>query len=199
MPLPRPARAVLTVATAALVAASLASAMGCNEILFPCGDRSKELTAYANEAKFLDGDWTLVTVDGKPKPANGFPIPGTSDRVLLGELRFATFNVREGDCAKPKQSTGEVVAVYQIGDAAGKPKGKLQKQAGSFSYDHQAGRVTISALGHSATANVTTQGVDIGSYRDMAGSVPVPVKVAGFDFGTITFNVVFTTAPIAAP
>jgi hypothetical protein len=67
-----------------------------------------------------------------------------------------------------------VIASFQVIDTRGLSKPE-QVQAGSFEYDHISKVVTLRALGHATTMQVTV--IDrIIPYRRMFGSVILPLK-----------------------
>ena len=155
--------------TIASLCLALVATMSCgfDDITAVCD----ELLEFEIEG-YMDGVWALATVDGSPIPATGYVIQGKSDRVRAGSIEFRTRDVPLGSCERPKESTGVAIATYLLADNTGRPKSPSKVQAGSFTYKHEAGTLTLRALGRSVSGPRT------GSSFTVSGEVP--------DFGTHT-------------
>ena len=163
----RPARAVLIATVAVvMVGAIVGSACHFDFVFSPCLEtfRPKD---------FLDGRWTLTTVDGQLIPVAGLVLPGSTDKLIAGTLFVNTFYLNEGTCEKPKGSRGQVIAVYLLKPAA---SAELRKsQLGSFDYDNITKGVTLRALGKavSGTADPRSGIFEIVGVMDIVAPIPV--------------------------
>jgi len=134
-----------------LVALAVASGViACSESLNPCSTKVFENSLHPLRAKFMDGDWFLVSINGQPLVAPGFVLPRNAGLLGGTALHFYTFKVDEGTCSEPKSSSGEVVATYNLKDSKG--VASKQEQTGSFTLDNGKLTVTLRALGYSVQA-----------------------------------------------
>jgi hypothetical protein len=159
---------------------------GCEAFFSPCGDLLNDRTGDITLRNGLvDGTWVLTSVDGVAFNGNRRLPDGST--LLKGELDFQTRTVVEGECKTPKETKGDVIALYQLKNAAGVIQ-RSKVQAGSFSFVNSTNVLTIGALGRSGSGS-TTLSVYPSTFRIVA---PIPLAVAGVELGTVDYNLVFT-------
>jgi hypothetical protein len=124
----------------------------CNEFMYPCTEADEGVFVLTNTRK-MQGVYPLSAVDGRAIPTSGYVIPVDGGKLLRGELTFYTFSIDKGNCFNTEESSGEIIALYQLT----KPDGTVQPtqtQVGSFSFNNISRVLTIRALGHTATTRV---------------------------------------------
>jgi len=95
------------------------SVSGC--FLQPCG-----------EASFVVGKWEVATINNQQIPANGFPLPGSTERLRKGTLDFSE-TAKECDGNLLAVTQGDVVADYTLLTSAGAPK-PSETYAGAYEH-----------------------------------------------------------------
>lgn len=166
--------------------ATVFGAVGCLELeafLSPCADLDIGLGVSKDGRKFVDGSWHLTSIDGVAFTGN-YRLPDGAT-LTQGSMDFHTRYLDRGGCEDPQESRGEIIALYALKTAAGVAQ-KPKAQAGSFTFVNNPGVITLRALGKSGTgtANLPNNNLRI--------QAKIPLAVAGFSLGTVTYDMVFT-------
>ena len=172
----------------AAIAVMAVAIPACDAILSPC----RQISGY-DLLNFMDGTWSLNSVDGKPFTGS-FVLPD-GGKLLKANMDFSTRNLKTGSCDKPGNSGGEVIALFQVSNTQNVVQ-HSKVQVGSFEYVNQTKTVTLRALGKSAdgTAQLNFDPVHDNSTMRIAAKIPLSTGL-GFDLGSITYNLTFTRQP----
>ena len=101
----------------------------------------------------VEGTWVLVLVDGQPIPATGAVIPGSSDRLKAGALKFSkVMGVKSCQGGTGAVGFGGSVALYDLVTSSGFPKGTRKYGAG-YQYNYSTGVVTLESGGRKVHGN----------------------------------------------
>ncbi|HEX6943528.1 MAG TPA: hypothetical protein VF128_11415 [Gemmatimonadaceae bacterium] len=100
----------------------------------------------------MDGTWQLTRINGQPIPAHGVVVPGTTHRLVDGDVFFKTYTYTKCEDALGRITSGSLVAQYYYVDVVGQPAGHNSRGA-KFIYDNETGALTISAAGRSANGD----------------------------------------------
>lgn len=125
----------------------IVSINGCAEVealLKPCKVTNQDLARMG----VLDYEWSLVSIDGKPIPTEGYPIPGKNIRLFQAKLYFTTSSADlDATCTSLTQSSGVVEAEYATGPSSNSRQ--YNTYFGRFARDHEADVTVLGASGHS--------------------------------------------------
>ena len=102
-----------------------------------------------NTSSFYDGIWILESINGKLLPTND-PTDATR-RINLGSLTFKTVSI-QGNCDKPKTSSGQVSGNVSFTQGGASPN---RKAGGTFYGEHLVTPNTVSLTSAKGTANGT--------------------------------------------
>ena len=189
-------------AFATLTGVLLLSACNIEAAVAPCYSQQNwgESSFGINEGKWfkangIDGNWHLMSVDGKPLPYS-VPFSSLNPKGVIvatgGGIRFDTEDRGwDDDCKRLHSERGTAVATYDYTEGGViRPRGLA---AGTFNADHDNNTAVLGAVGK--TQNVTLT-------RDQGGAViritatDIPVKKWGVE---LTFTLVFERTPDPFP
>lgn len=176
----------------AVLATTAVITTGCFDDVYdlfePCHSRDQYLLAGPAPGEVdvhLDGDYTLVSIDGNAIPAGGYLIPSRKDgkKLLGGRLHFNSTNTEySGDCNKLVRSSGSVLVYYQT--TTNNVTNDDTFRGGTFKRDHAANTSSMGAFGYEVPLTVVPAAAK-------PTSITLTAFVGEFGFG-ITYVLKFT-------